>query len=85
MKQKIVSCDICGKERGKLSERWFKVWLEQDAGYGFAVRAICEPYSHSREGKDACGDICTLRLLGRWLEHGNLEEGEPRPVKARSA
>lgn len=85
MKREVITCDVCGKERDSVGERWFKVRLETVTDNFNTVRLICEPFSFGGEGKEVCGDICALRMVGRWLEHGNLEEGEPLPVKARSA
>lgn len=85
MKQEILSCDICGKQREGLSERWYKVRLTTMLEDANLVALECVQYTDTGRGKDVCGDICALRMIGRWLEHGTLEEGEPRPAKARSA
>lgn len=85
MKQEIVSCDVCGKKREALSETWYKVKLSTGLD-GLNTRGfVCEPYTESGSGKDACGGVCAMRLFDRWLEHEDLEERDPVRIRARSA
>lgn len=85
MKQEIVSCDMCGKRRKSLGEQWYVVKLVLEPGGQATVGFHCYPLPCGVEGKDACGEVCAMRFFDCWLSHGNLEEGEPRPVTARSA
>lgn len=81
MKQEIITCDFCGKQRDSVGDRWFKVRLQSNGSEFNTVSFICAPFTFVGSGKDVCGDVCALRFLGRWLEHGNLDEGDPGPAR----
>lgn len=69
------TCNGCGKQRSKDTNRWWLVW-RADAQYGvtFCVIAWDEAVAKMDHIYHACGQACAQKLFERWLTSESLEE-----------
>lgn len=68
----VTRCDFCGAEK-KESNHWWKLSVASGVLEMCSADLVLDAYSLSA-WRDACGFQCVTQAVGRFLDHGNLEE-----------
>lgn len=77
-RQTVYICDVCGTTK-KDSNHWWDLFIEVTSG-DEAETSHLEIHSMDPEAEDdhvvACGEVCVIKLVSRFLSTGQLTIGE---------